>query len=89
MVISSLLKSLVFIYLFFFAYLPSLGVLACLDGYMNIALEQTEEYANGQVRITVRDQLDDSKKVVFQGCCYIFSYWHITLCREISTQPIH
>ena len=26
-----------------------LGVLACLDGYMNIALEQTEEYANGQV----------------------------------------
>ena len=24
-------------------------VLACLDGYMNIALEQTEEYANGQV----------------------------------------
>ena len=26
------------------------GVLACLDGYMNIALEQTEEYANGQLR---------------------------------------
>ena len=25
------------------------GVLACLDGYMNIALEQTEEYVNGQV----------------------------------------
>ena len=24
-------------------------VLACLDGYMNIALEQTEEYVNGQV----------------------------------------
>ena len=28
---------------------PLSGVLACLDGYMNIALEQTEEYANGQV----------------------------------------
>ena len=27
------------------------GVLACLDGYMNIALEQTEEYVNGQVEI--------------------------------------
>ena len=27
------------------------GVLACLDGYMNIALEQTEEYSNGQVRV--------------------------------------
>lgn len=26
-----------------------LGVLACLDSYMNIALEQTEEYVNGQV----------------------------------------
>ena len=25
------------------------GVLACLDSYMNIALEQTEEYVNGQV----------------------------------------
>ena len=27
-----------------------LGVLACLDGYMNIALEQTEEYVNGQLK---------------------------------------
>jgi len=26
-----------------------LGVLACLDGYMNVALEQTEEYVDGQV----------------------------------------
>uniref|UniRef100_A0ACB8E829 Uncharacterized protein n=1 Tax=Sphaerodactylus townsendi TaxID=933632 RepID=A0ACB8E829_9SAUR len=26
------------------------GVLACLDGYMNIALEQTEEYVNGQLK---------------------------------------
>ena len=25
------------------------GKLACLDGFMNIALEQTEEYVNGQV----------------------------------------
>lgn len=24
-----------------------IGVLSCLDGYMNIALEQTEEYVNG------------------------------------------
>ncbi len=29
--------------------LPS-GVLACLDGYMNIAVEQTEEYVNGQLK---------------------------------------
>ena len=26
------------------------GVLANLDGYMNIALEQTEEYVNGQLK---------------------------------------
>ncbi|KIY72273.1 LSM-domain-containing protein [Cylindrobasidium torrendii FP15055 ss-10] len=25
------------------------GILSCLDGYMNIALEQTEEHANGRV----------------------------------------
>lgn len=27
----------------------ALGVLSCLDGYMNIALEQTEEHVNGVV----------------------------------------
>jgi len=25
------------------------GILSCLDGFMNIALEQTEEYVNGAV----------------------------------------
>ena len=25
------------------------GILACLDGYMNIAMEQTKEYVNGQL----------------------------------------
>jgi hypothetical protein len=28
----------------------SVGILACLDGYMNIAMEQTEEYVNGQLK---------------------------------------
>ncbi len=28
----------------------SLGVLACLDGYMNIAMEQTEEFVDGQLK---------------------------------------
>ncbi|CDQ95100.1 unnamed protein product, partial [Oncorhynchus mykiss] len=28
----------------------SIGVLACLDGYMNIAVEQTEEYVNVQLK---------------------------------------
>lgn len=26
------------------------GVLACLDGYMNIAMEQTEEYVGGELK---------------------------------------
>ncbi|KAJ1530064.1 Sm-like protein lsm6a, partial [Nowakowskiella sp. JEL0078] len=26
------------------------GTLACLDGYMNIAMEQTEEYVNGKLK---------------------------------------
>jgi len=28
----------------------NVGVLACLDGYMNIALEQAEEYVGGQLK---------------------------------------
>jgi len=31
------------------------GVLACLDGYMNIAMEQTEEYVNGQLKANYGD----------------------------------
>jgi U6 snRNA-associated Sm-like protein LSm6 len=31
------------------------GILACLDGYMNIAMEQTEEYINGQLKNTYAD----------------------------------
>ncbi len=26
------------------------GILACLDGYMNIVLEQLEEYENGELK---------------------------------------
>ena len=26
------------------------GILACLDGYMNLAMEQTEEYVNGELK---------------------------------------
>ena len=28
----------------------TIGLLTCLDGYMNVALEQTEEYVNGQLK---------------------------------------
>ena len=31
------------------------GVLACLDGYMNIAMEQTEEYVDGVLKTKYGD----------------------------------
>ena len=31
------------------------GILAHLDGYMNIAMEQTEEYQNGQLKAKYGD----------------------------------
>ncbi|KAJ1452006.1 U6 small ribonucleoprotein F [Pelagophyceae sp. CCMP2097] len=31
------------------------GILACLDGYMNIALEQTEEFVQGQLKAKYGD----------------------------------
>ncbi|XP_074614584.1 U6 snRNA-associated Sm-like protein LSm6 isoform X1 [Acropora palmata] len=51
------------------------GVLACLDGYMNIALEQTEEYSNGQCYISahkrqVGDRRQRLKRIV--PCIYEF-----------------
>ncbi|KAL0691040.1 hypothetical protein Bca4012_090719 [Brassica carinata] len=33
------------------------GILACLDGYMNIAMEQTEEYVNGKLKNKYGDAL--------------------------------
>lgn len=35
--------------------IPILGTLACLDGYMNIALENTEEYVDGRLKNTYGD----------------------------------
>ena len=31
------------------------GILACLDGFMNIAMEQTEEYVDGQLKARYGD----------------------------------
>lgn len=36
-------------------YPSSPGVLACLDGYMNIAMEGTEEYVGGQLKAKYGD----------------------------------
>ena len=31
------------------------GILACLDGYLNVAMEKTEEYQNGELRAKLGD----------------------------------
>ena len=41
------------------------GVLACLDGYMNIALEQTEEYAGGQLKSKYGDAFIRGNNVLY------------------------
>lgn len=30
--------------------IDTIGVLACMDGYMNIAMEQTQEFFNGNLK---------------------------------------
>lgn len=62
----------------------STGVLACLDGYMNIAIEQTEEYVNGQLKNKYGDAFlrGNNGKIrlswrIFHHDCYM---WEIYFC---------
>lgn len=41
------------------------GVLACLDGYMNVALEQTEEYVAGQLKNAYGDAFLRGNNVLY------------------------
>ncbi|KJH52931.1 ubiquitin--protein ligase [Dictyocaulus viviparus] len=41
------------------------GILACLDGFMNIALEQTEEYNNGQLQNKYGDAFIRGNNVLY------------------------
>lgn len=41
------------------------GILACLDGYMNIAMEQTEEYVNGQLKNKFGDAFIRGNNVLY------------------------
>lgn len=52
------------------------GVLACLDGYMNIALEQTEEYVNGQLKNKYGDAFIRGNN----GNCFLVVVFRIRLC---------
>lgn len=60
------------------------GVLACLDGYMNIAIEQTEEYVNGQLKNKYGDAFlrgnngkNLGKMVILSRNNYIFAHKHV------------
>jgi len=41
------------------------GILACLDGYMNIAMEQTEEYVQGQLKNRYGDAFIRGNNVLY------------------------
>ncbi|XP_050431038.1 U6 snRNA-associated Sm-like protein LSm6 [Adelges cooleyi] len=41
------------------------GVMACIDGYMNIALEQTEEYVNGELKNKFGDSFIRGNNVLY------------------------
>mmetsp|Transcript_35742 Transcript_35742/g.78011 ORF Transcript_35742/g.78011 Transcript_35742/m.78011 type:complete len:96 (+) Transcript_35742:32-319(+) len=41
------------------------GILACLDGYMNIAMEQTEEYQDGQLKNKYGDAFIRGNNVLY------------------------
>lgn len=60
-------KSWIFCYISCFNSLDAspVGVLACLDGYMNIALDQTEEYANGQLKNKYGDAFIRGNNVLY------------------------
>ncbi|KAK4740938.1 hypothetical protein SAY87_024526 [Trapa incisa] len=49
---------------FLFVFVASC-ILACLDGYMNIAMEQTEEYVNGQLKNKYGDAFIRGNNVLY------------------------
>lgn len=81
-------------------FLVSTGVLACLDGYMNIAIEQTEEYVNGQLKnkygdAFLRGNNGNSVSGYFKSFIYFsFANWeysaaHTSLMVKHHTDEIH
>ena len=67
---------------------PVLGVLQCLDGYMNIAMEQTEEHVNGVIINRYGDALFGE---IMVGVCGHFGLFHLILtmlfARKSCTSP--
>lgn len=56
------------------------GVLACLDGFMNIAMEQTEEYVDGQLKNKYGDCfIRGNNGKIFTICLIYFSVFFVPL----------
>ena len=55
------------------------GVLACLDGFMNIAMEQTEEYIDGQLKSRYGDCF-----IRGNNGCLLFVLYLLPSCYNIS-----
>ena len=53
------------------------GVLACLDGFMNIAMEQTEEWVDGQLKARYGDCFirGNNGKVKYNQICLALTYY--------------
>lgn len=67
------------------------GVLSCLDGYMNIALEQTEEHVGGTLTNRYGDafirgnngacsKFKPSSLLIYPQCCTYLRRSHYNLC---------
>ncbi|KAI5474773.1 hypothetical protein MNV49_002506 [Pseudohyphozyma bogoriensis] len=55
------------------------GVLSCLDGYMNIALEQTEEYVNGVLTNSYGDAFVRGNNVLYISKLSVNEFWQHTV----------
>ena len=43
------------------------GILACIDGFMNIALEQTQEYVDGELKASYGDCFIRGNNVLYMS----------------------
>ncbi|KRZ95814.1 U6 snRNA-associated Sm-like protein LSm6 [Trichinella sp. T8] len=60
------------------------GILACLDGYLNVALEQTEEYANGQLKQKYGDAFIRGNNVFWKIVSHIHRQRQMVALPKIS-----
>ncbi|PWA30752.1 hypothetical protein CCH79_00009202 [Gambusia affinis] len=70
-------------------YRGTAGVLACLDGYMNIAIEQTEEYVNGQLKNKYGDAFLRGNNVLYISTQKRKHSPNVMAPQSLVFQPVH